>query len=115
MPSPLSETAPSEPRVVANVTVSPPLVRLLLSESRNWTVMVEVEEPSAVIEAGAAEIKEVVGSAAWAVGVKVGMGVLVGIGVDDGVGETVGDGDAVGVGVAVGLFEIAGTAAPEKL
>ncbi len=89
----------------------------MFSESRSWTVIAEVEDPSAVMEIGAAEIREVVGSATCAVGVKVGVGVLVGTGVEDGVGELdgVGEGDAVGVGVAVGLFEIAGTAAPEKL
>ena len=45
------------------------------------------------------------------VGVFVGSGVDDGVGELDGVDETVGEGDAV----AVGLFEIAGTAAPEKL
>lgn len=114
-------TKPNEPSVVANATVSPPEVRGLFRASLNWTVMLDVDAPSAVIETGAAEIREVVGSAACGVGVKVGVGVLVGAGVDDGVGElegvgeTVGEGDAVGVGVAVGLFDIAGTAAPEKL
>ena len=83
--------------------------------------MLEVDEPSATIEAGAAEIKEVAGSAAWAVGVKVGVGVLVGasvfvgVGDADGVGDALGVGDAVGVGVAVGSLDIAGMAAPEKL
>ena len=75
--------------------------------------MVEVEEPLAVIEAGAAEINEVVGSAACAVGVKVAVGVLVGTGEADGVDEGLGVGDAVAVEVGVGLFVIEGIPTPE--
>lgn len=63
VPSPLSVTDPREPRVVAKVTVSPPEVRLLLLASLNRTVIVLVDEPSAVIEPGAALIVDVVRSA----------------------------------------------------
>ena len=60
----MSVTEPSEPRVVASVTVSPPVFRLLLLASRNCTVIVEVEEPSAMMEVGAALMSEAAGSAA---------------------------------------------------
>ena len=59
----MSVTELSEPNVVAKATVSPPVVRLLLLASRNCTVIVDVEEPSAVMEIGAALINELVASA----------------------------------------------------
>ena len=40
---------------------------------------------------------------------------MVGVGELDGVGEIVGVGEAVGEAVGVGLFDIVGTATPEKL
>ena len=51
------------PRVVDMVTASPPVVRLLPFMSSSCTVMVEVEVPSAVREAGAAVISEVAAEA----------------------------------------------------
>ena len=54
---------PSEPSVVANATVSPPTAKLFPFVSRNCTVIVDVEAPSAAIEIGTALIKEVVASA----------------------------------------------------
>ena len=51
-------TEPNDPSVVASATVSPPEVRLLLLASTSWTVIVEVEAPSAVIDVGAALIRE---------------------------------------------------------
>ncbi len=69
-------TAPKVPRSVASVTVSPPEVRLLLLMSRNCTVMVEVDTPSAVIEAGATVIKDVVASATPGVRVTVALSVI---------------------------------------
>ena len=105
----MSETTPSEPSVVASTTASPPLVSGLFSESRNCTVMVEVETPSAVMDEGAAEISEVVESAGRAGAVFVGVGEMVGLGV----GEVVGD--AVGEAVGVGFDVTIGIAAPEKL
>ena len=58
----LSVTEPKLPRSVASVTVSPPLVRLLLLPSFSCTVTVEVDAPSATIEAGTAVISDVVAS-----------------------------------------------------
>ncbi len=55
----MSVTDPSEPRVVASVTVSPPPVKLLLLASRSWTVIVLEDDPSAVIEPGAALMRDV--------------------------------------------------------
>ena len=52
----MSVTAPNDPAVVLNATVPPEAVRLLLPASFNWTVIVEVVAPSAVMEAGAAMI-----------------------------------------------------------
>jgi hypothetical protein len=52
VPSPLSVTALSAPEVVDNVTVPPLATKLLLAASFACTVIVEVEAPSAVIEAG---------------------------------------------------------------
>ena len=63
VPSLLSVTDPSEPRVVKSATVSPPEVRSLPLASLSWAVIVEVLTPSAVIEVGAALIVEVVRSA----------------------------------------------------
>ncbi len=60
----LSVTEESEPLVVKSATVPPEPVRLLLSASLSWTVMVEVELPLAVIEPGAALIVEVAVEAA---------------------------------------------------
>ncbi len=56
-------TTPTLPKVVASVTVSPPVVRLFPLMSFSCIVMVEVDTPSAVIEAGAAVIRDVVTSA----------------------------------------------------
>ncbi len=56
-------TALKVPKPVASVTVSPPVVRLLLLMSFNCTVIVEVLVPSAAIEAVAAVIRDVVASA----------------------------------------------------
>ena len=55
----LSVTVPSVPWSVASTTVSPPELRLLPFASFSWTVMVDVLEPSATIEAGEAAIVEV--------------------------------------------------------
>ncbi len=60
----MSVTVSSVPKVVERATVSPPVVRLLPLTSLSWTVMVEVDVPSAVIEAGAAVINEVAAEAA---------------------------------------------------
>ena len=54
----MSVTDPRLPSVVARATVSPPEVRLLILASRSWTVIVDVEEPSAVMEVGAAVMRE---------------------------------------------------------
>ncbi len=64
MPLLLSVTEESEPLVVESATVPPEPVRLLPSASLSWTVTVEVELPSAVIEPGAALIVEVAVEAA---------------------------------------------------
>ena len=72
----LSVTEPRLPRSVANSTVSPPLPRLLLFESFSWTVIVEVVEPSATIDVGAAVISEVVALAAPGVSVTVSVSVI---------------------------------------
>ncbi len=64
MPFALSVTDESEPAVVESATVPPEPVRLLPSASLSWTVIVEVELPSAVIEPGAALIVEVAVEAA---------------------------------------------------
>ncbi len=69
-------TVPTLPKVVASVTVSPPVVRLLLLMSFNCTVMVEVDTPSAVIEAGAAVISDVVALATPGVRVTVALSVI---------------------------------------
>ncbi len=63
MPSLLSDIPPRPPSVVAKATVSPPIVRLLPLTSRSWTVIVEVEDPSAVMDVGEALINEVPASA----------------------------------------------------
>ncbi len=55
----MSVIALKVPSVVERTTVSPPVVRLLPLSSLSWTVMEEVELPSAVIEAGAAVMSEV--------------------------------------------------------
>ena len=54
------ETVPAE---VAMTTVPPLTVRLLLLVSLSWTVMVEVDAPSAVIVVGSAAMSEVLGLA----------------------------------------------------
>ncbi len=64
MPFALSVTEEREPLVVESATVPPEPVRLLPSASLSWTVIVEVELPSAVIEPGAALIVEVAVEAA---------------------------------------------------
>ena len=56
VPSLLSVTVESVPRVVASATVPPLAVRLLPSASLSWTVTVEVLAPFATIEAGLALI-----------------------------------------------------------
>ena len=43
-----------------SATLSPPVVRLVPEASLSWTVIVEVEAPSATIEVGLAVIVEVV-------------------------------------------------------
>ncbi len=72
----LSETAPKVPKSVATATVSPPVVRLFPLLSFSCTVMVEVDTPSAVIEAGAAVISDVVASARLGVNVTVVLSVI---------------------------------------
>ena len=52
VPSPLSVTRPSVPRSVNNTTVSPPYGKGLPDTSLSWTVMVDVEAPSAGIDVG---------------------------------------------------------------
>ena len=69
-------TAPKVPKSVASVTVSPPVVRLMPLLSFSCTVMVEVDTPSAVIEVGAAVIKDVVASATPGVRVTVALSVI---------------------------------------
>jgi hypothetical protein len=54
----LSVTPESEPAFVSNRTVAPPAVSSLPLASTAWTVMVEVEVPSAAIDVGFAEIVE---------------------------------------------------------
>ena len=56
VPSPLSLTEPSVPSVLESTTVAPPPVRPLSFASRARTVMVDVEEPSASIALGEAEM-----------------------------------------------------------
>ena len=68
-------TAPTLPKVVASVTVSPPIVRLFPLLSFSCTVIVEVDTPSAIIEAGAAVIRDVLASAP--LGVKVTVAIFV--------------------------------------
>ena len=67
---------PTLPKVVASVTVSPPVVRLFALLSFSCIVMVEVVTPSAVIEAGAAVIRDVVASATPGVRVTVALSVI---------------------------------------
>ncbi len=69
-------TAPKVPKSVASMTVSPPVSRLLLLLSFSCTVMVEVDIPSAAIEAGAAVIRDVVASATPGVRVTVAISVI---------------------------------------
>src|SRR5438067_7449303 len=52
VPLPLFVTAPSAPSVTASVTVPPPVERFVPAAFFNWTVIVEVDEPLAVIEVG---------------------------------------------------------------
>ena len=75
MPSALSVTEDSVPPVVESATVAPPVTTLLPKASLPWTVIVEVELPSAVIEAGEAVI--VVAAALTAAGVTVRLEVAV--------------------------------------
>ena len=56
MPSPLLVTDPRLPPVVNNTTVPPLVVRWLPFASSAWTVIVEVDTPSAEIEVGLAEM-----------------------------------------------------------
>jgi hypothetical protein len=71
VPFPWSETEPSEPPVVESATVSPPATRLVPEASFSWTVIVEVELPSAWIEVGLTEMVEVAPEAGPAAAVKV--------------------------------------------
>ena len=64
MPLPVSVTTLNVPRVVPNVTVSPPVVRLLPLASLSRTLTVDVDVPSAAIEVGEAVINEVAADAA---------------------------------------------------
>jgi hypothetical protein len=57
-------TEPSVPNVVARATVPPLTVRLLPLASFNWTPMVEVLDPLAVIDVGFAVIVDVAVEAA---------------------------------------------------
>ena len=68
--------APKVPKSVTSVTVSPPVARLMPLMSFSCTVMVEVDTPSAVIEEGAAVIKDVVASATPGVNVTVELSVI---------------------------------------
>ena len=72
----MSVTEPRPPAVVANVTASPPLVRLLLFASLSCTVIVDVLLPSAVMLVGDAVIVEVDAAAAPAVSVTVASSVI---------------------------------------
>ena len=72
----LSVTEPKVPKPVASVTVSPPVVRLFPLVSFSCTVMVEVDTPSAVIEAGTAVIRDVVATAPPGVRVTVALSVI---------------------------------------
>ncbi len=72
----LSVTAPKVPKSVASVTVSPPLSRLFPLMSFSCTVIVEVDTPSATIDAGAAVIRDVVASATLGVKVTVALSVI---------------------------------------
>ncbi len=72
----MSVAAPTLPKVVASVTVSPPVVRLFPLLSFSCTVIVEVDTPSAVIEAGAAVIRDVVELATPGVRVTVVLSVI---------------------------------------
>ena len=72
----MSVTELKLPKSVANVTVSPPLSRLLLFASFSWTLIVEVVAPSAIIEVGAEVISDGVGSAAPGVNVTVALSVI---------------------------------------
>ncbi len=69
-------TAPTLPKSVESVTVSPPVVRMFPLMSFSCTVMVEVDMPSAVIEEGAAVIRDVVASATPGVRVTVALSVI---------------------------------------
>jgi hypothetical protein len=59
VPSPLSVTPESVPRVVASTTASPPCVRLTFPASLSCTVIVAVAVPFPEIVVGDAEITEV--------------------------------------------------------
>jgi hypothetical protein len=63
VPSPISVTPVSEPAVELSVTASPPEVSSFPLASSAWTVTVEVDDPSAVIEPGDAEIVDVAADA----------------------------------------------------
>jgi hypothetical protein len=62
VPSPLSVTGLSVPAVVSSSTESPPDVKSVPSVNLSWTVIVDVEEPSAVMVVGDAEIVDTAGS-----------------------------------------------------
>jgi hypothetical protein len=64
VPSPISVTPVSAPAVELSVTVSPPELSSFPFASSACTVIVEVDDPSAVIEPGEAEIVDVAADAA---------------------------------------------------
>ncbi len=76
MPFVWSVTALNVPSVVPNVTVFPPVVRLLPLASLIRTVIVEVDVPSAVIVVGEAVINEVAAEAAPVVKLTVALSVI---------------------------------------
>jgi hypothetical protein len=65
VPSVLSFTGDSTPRLVAKTTVSPPVVIGPPTLSWRVTVIVDVLDPSATIDVGVAVICDVVGSGVW--------------------------------------------------
>lgn len=76
VPFALSVTLPSVPAVVFRTTVPPLEVRLLLFASFNWTVIVDVLDPLAVIETGEAVISDVATLAAPTVNVTTASSVI---------------------------------------
>jgi hypothetical protein len=74
---PLSVTEESVPNVVLSVTVAPPEVKLFPLASFNWTVMVDVLVPLAVIDEGEAVMVDVVALAVPATNATVSLSVMV--------------------------------------